>query len=146
MAWIPRIPRDTVKSPLSRPPTKILIPEFTDSELHDIRELLTKRFHKEVDIQLADCDLVLKPGTGETAACPTVLWYEENTNFVVFKVGMFRFRTRFFYTPHEQYSTDIEEYRELGECVTAILDARSDHERENLKNGSDKSGNSSRIM
>jgi hypothetical protein len=119
-----------------------VIPEFTDSELHYIRDLLTERYHKEVEIQLANCDLVLEPGTGETVPCPTVLWHEENTNFVVFKIGMFCFRTQFFYTPHEQYSTDIEKYSELGECVTAILDARSNHERENHHNNSDESGDS----
>ena len=50
---------------------------------------------------------------------------------------MFRFRTQFFYTPHEQYSTDIEEYSELGECVTAILNARANHERKKHQNDSD---------
>ncbi len=119
-----------------------MIPEFTDSELHYIRELLTKRFHKEVDIQLANCDLVLEPGMDVTVICPTILWHEEDTNFVVFKIGMFRFRTQFFYTPHEQYSTDIEEYSELGECVTAILNAQSNHKREKHLTNSEESGNS----
>jgi len=125
--------------------TKTLTPEFTDSELHYIRDLLRKHFHKEVEIQIADCDLVLEPGTGETVPCPAVLWHEENTNFVAFKVGMFRFRAQFFYTPHEQYATDNEEYTGLHECVTAVLDARSDHQREHHHNDSDESGKSGQL-
>jgi len=128
-----------------RSSTKILIAEFTDSELHHIRGLLTERFHKEVAIQLSDCDLVLDPETGETTPCPAVLWHEEDTNFVAFKVGMFRFRAQFFYTPHEQYSTDIEEYSELHECVTAVLNAHSNHKRDSHHNISDKSKNSRQI-
>ena len=107
-----------------------MIPEFTDSELHNIREMLVQRYQKEVEIQLADCELMLGKADTETVSCPTVFWYERGANFVVFKVGMFRFRSQFFYTPHEQYGTGIEEFNELDQCVAALLQTQSDHERE----------------
>lgn len=106
------------------------IPDFTDSELHGIREMLTQRYKKDVEIQLADCDLILDRNTGEPVPCPTVFWHERGANFVVFKTGFFRFRTQFFYTPNDQYGTGIEEYSELDECVAAVLQTQSDHERE----------------
>jgi len=107
------------------------IPEFTDAELHGIREMLTQRYKKDVEIQLADCDLSLDKNDPEkTTSCPTVFWHERGASFVVFKTGFFRFRSQFFYTPHEQYGTGIEEFSELDECVAAVLQTQSDHERE----------------
>jgi len=48
----------------------------------------------------------------------------------VVKTGATGFRTQFFYTPHEQFGTGIDEYRSLDECVAAALQTQSDHERE----------------
>jgi hypothetical protein len=104
--------------------------DFSDAELYNVREMLTQRYKKDVEIELADCELRLDRNSGETTKFPTIFWHERGTNFVVFKVGMFRYRTQFFYTPHEQYGTGIDEYRELEECVAAVLQTQSDHERE----------------
>ena len=107
-----------------------LTSDFTDSELHNVREMLTQRYKKDVEIKLADCELRLDKKPGETTSCPTIFWHERGTNFVVFKIGMFRYRTQFFYTPHDQYGTGIDEYNNLEECVAAVLQTQSDHERE----------------
>ena len=111
------------------------IPEFTDAELAAIREMLVQRYRKEVEVHLADSEVHLgaderdkhNPGT---LNCPTVYWHERGANFVVVKCGADRFRTQFFYTPHDQFGTGIEQYDNLDECVAAVLQTQSDHERE----------------
>lgn len=107
-----------------------LVSEFTDSELHNIREMLTQRYKTDVEIELADCELMLDKNSQQMSHCPTVFWHARGANFVVFKVGRFQYRTQFFYTPHEQYGTGIEQYHDLDECVAALLQTQADHERE----------------
>ena len=121
-----------------------LTSNFTDSELHNVREMLTQRYKKDVEIELADCELRLDRKSEETTSCPTIFWHERGTNFVVFKVGMFRYRTQFFYTPHDQYGTGIDEYNNLDECVAAVLQTQSDHEREQEGVDSGNTGNNLR--
>jgi hypothetical protein len=104
--------------------------EFTGPELHRIREMLTQSYGKDVEIQLADCDLLLDGEDAESTACPAVFWHKRGANFVVFKLSMSQFRTQFFYTPHEKFGTGIDEYNDLDECVVAVLQTQSDHERE----------------
>lgn len=114
--------------------------EFTDAEIATIREMLVQRYRTEVEIHLADSELLLdkrdgeKDGDGDddkpdTVNCPTVYWHERGANFVVFKCGESRYRTQFFYTPHEQFGTGIEEYDRIDECIAAALQTQSDHER-----------------
>lgn len=118
------------------------IPEFTTAELATIREMLMQRYRKEVEIHLADSEVCLQAGgrgagQGDPAApgcptvsCPTVYWHERGANFVVVKTGAAGFRAQFFYTPHEQFGTGIDEYRSLDQCVAAALQTQADHERE----------------
>ena len=107
-----------------------MIPDFTDAELQTIRDMLQQRYRKAVAIQLADCEILLNEGDAEPVTCPTVFWHERNANFVVLKTGMFRYRSRFFYTPHEQFGTGIGEFAQLEECVMTVLQVQSDHERQ----------------
>ena len=107
--------------------------EFTDNELATIREMLVQRYRHEVEIHLADSEVLLNreqsTGHDETVTCPTVYWHAREANFVIFKCGESRYRTQFFYTPHEQFGTSIEEYHNLDECIAAALQTQSDHER-----------------
>lgn len=108
-----------------------LTPEFTDAEIAGIREMLVQRYRKSVEIHLADSDLCVGgESERDSVSCPTVYWFERGANFVVFKIAAFRYRTQFFYTPHEQYGTSIDEYTDLDECVAAVLQTQSDHERD----------------
>ena len=118
-----------------------IIPDFTDEEIFGIRELLTLQYGKDVGIELAECELVLDNSSDGSVACPTVFWHEQGANFVVFKTGLCAFRSQFFYTPHEQYGSGMEEYDHLDKCVEAILLAQADHEREAVihETGSEKS-------
>ncbi len=120
-----------------------LVPDFTDSELHNIREMLMQRYKKDVTIELADCELVLDKNSAEVTRCPTVFWHARGANFVVFKVGIFHYRTQFFYTPHDQFGTGIDQYSDLAECVAAALQTQSDHERE--REGVDSGANGGTI-
>lgn len=123
---------DIVKSAFhNRPHAQMpLIPDFTDAELHHIREMLTRRYRKDIEIELATCELILDKNSNDLVAYPTVFWYQRGSNFVVYKTGMDTFRARFFYTPHEQYGTGKDEYNQLDECVAAVLQTQEDHERE----------------
>ena len=115
--------------------------EFSDAEIAAIREMLVQRYHKEVEIHLADSEVRLDQPADDspnTVSCPTVYWYERGANFVVFKCGVARYRTQFFYTPHEQFGTGIEEYENLDECVAAALQTQADHERARQGNGETK--------
>ncbi len=113
--------------------------EFTDTEIHIIREMLMQRYKQAVEIELADCELLLDehdderddaPDDAGATSCPTVYWHARDANFVVIKIDATRYRTQFFYTPHEQYGTGIDEYDNLDECVAAVLQTQADHERE----------------
>jgi len=106
------------------------IPEFTADELATIREMLVQRYRKEVEIHLADSEVCLDADAGDAVSCPTVYWHQRGANFVVVKTGAANFRTQFFYTPHEQFGTGIDEYHRLDECVAAALQTQADHERD----------------
>ena len=101
--------------------------EFTAAELAAIRAMLAERYRQEIEIHLADSEVQLD---GATTSCPTVYWHARDANFVVFKCGARRYRTQFFYTPHEQFATGITDYHALDECVAAVLQVQADHERD----------------
>ena len=104
------------------------IPDFNDSELWIVQTTLKERYNQNVDIQLADSELRLSPTTQELTWCPTLFWQKDSVNFVVFKVASGRYRCQFFYSGNEQYNTGIEEYDNLSDCVTTLLQVQADHE------------------
>lgn len=114
------------------------IPEFSDAELANIREMLFQRYRAEVEIHLADSEIRVEKNATQndeqnhdnTLTCPTVYWHARGANFVVFKIADDHYRTQFFYTPHDQFGTGIDDYNNLDECVAAVLQTQADHERE----------------
>lgn len=130
--------------------TDLITREFTADELAAIREMLHQRYREEIEIHLADSEIVLHnptqpdpdtdtdPETNtapdpKPVTCPTVYWHARDANFVIVKIAPLRYRTQFFYTPHEQFGTGIDEYHDLNECVAAVLQTQSDHERQRAK-------------
>ncbi|MBX2886132.1 MAG: hypothetical protein KTR32_39620 [Granulosicoccus sp.] len=103
-----------------------MIPGFTDAEISTIRQVLTQAGLTDVDLQLADSEVVLDNVSRQPVICPSVFWHEQGANFVVAKTGPEKFKSRFFYTPHDQYGTGVKEYSMLKECVEAVLQLRSD--------------------
>ncbi len=117
-----------------------MIPVYTEAEIATIRELLTQRYQKDVEIRLADSEVVLSSDQPEPEHCPTVFWHEQEANFVVVKTGLCSYRTQFFYTPHDQYGTGINEYNDLEQCVAAVLQTQADHERDRQRVSSGSTG------
>ncbi len=113
----------------------LLVSEFTDSELYNIRQILTQRYERDVGVELAACELIVDKNTRQATRYPAVFWYAQGTNFMVFKLGSAQYRGQFFYTPHEQYGTEIEQYANLDECVVELLQTQADHDRKQAGSG-----------
>jgi hypothetical protein len=113
---------------------------FTESEISKIRDLLALCYQKDIEIHLADSEVILSPDFEEPEQYPTVFWHAREANFMVIKTGMLTYRTQFFYTPHDQYGTGDDEYSDLEMCVAAVLQMQSDHERERQGISSENSG------
>ena len=137
-------PESIVKCVASNYTPTVVMQEFSDLELVCIRQVLAACYQRDIEIQLADCELSSGHQGDESVYYPTVFWYATKANFMVFKLGNDRFRAQFFYTPHEQYPIGSEqEFDDLDQCVKSVIQAQADHERENLKSDRVQSGNQS---
>jgi len=116
------------------------VPDFTDAERWLVESTLKERYGKPVEVQLADVELRLSPDDRELTVCPALFWTGDDVAFVVSKVGEGRFRTQFYYSVLEQFSTGHEEYDDLLQCVTTVLRVQADHalERAGAKSGKSK--------
>jgi hypothetical protein len=109
------------------------IPEFDDDERGAVESTLKERYGRIVPTQLADVELRLAPGDAGLTSCPTLYWEERGAAFVVAKLGGGRWRAMFFYPGEpmgEQYGAGRPEYGDLLDCVTAVLRAQADHEKD----------------
>jgi len=106
------------------------IPDFTESEQKRVSTLLFKRYGKLLSLQLADSELQLGANPGELTLCPTIYWNERGAHFVVCKVSASHYRCQFFYSDADQYGTGHDEYADLEDCVSTLLQVQSDHERQ----------------
>ena len=107
-----------------------MIPDFSEMESTTVRTLLQQRFNKVVEIHIADAELRLDKASDELTECPTLFFQERGCSFVIFKTGFNQFRCQFFYDPADQFGTGRTFYNDLTECVAALLQTQSDHERE----------------
>jgi len=110
--------------------TTAAIPDFNSAERWVIESALKERYGRIVQIELADSELKLDPGTPVLSVCPTVFWSERGCNFLVFKTARDRYRSLFYYSEEEQYGTGRNEYDELAECVSLLLKLQADHEKQ----------------
>lgn len=106
------------------------IPDFDDTELWVTRETLKERYGEDRGYELADCELQLNPSDPALTPCPTVLWSARDCNFVVFKVVDQEYGCQFFYDGQEQFGTGRNQYDNLAECLTTLLQVQADHEKE----------------
>jgi hypothetical protein len=104
------------------------IPDFTDTELWTVRQAVSERFRKEIEIQQADSELRLDPSDRELTLCPVLYWREGTAQFVIFKTGKQAYRPQFFYSVRDQYGTGRDEYTDIGDCVMTLLQVQADHE------------------
>lgn len=105
------------------------IPDFTETELWIVRTTVKERYGEEVELQLAEAELRLDPGSTTMTPCPTLYWAKRGAHFVISKIGESRFRCQFFYRVHHQYGTGRDVYTDLAECVTTLLQVQADDER-----------------
>lgn len=104
------------------------IPDISDNETWIIRTTLRERYNQEVELQLADSEIRLRPSDRELSSCPVWYWQWEGCHFVIFKTGDRNYRCQFFYKPYRQYGTGVYEYTDITECVVSLLQAQADHE------------------
>ena len=105
------------------------IADFSDAELWVIKSALRERYGQPIEPELAETDLRLDPHSTQLVPCPAVYWEERGASFIVCKTSDRRYRCQFFYSVREQYGTGIEEYNDIAECVTALLQVQADHAR-----------------
>ncbi len=103
------------------------IPDFNDTELWVIRQAVSERLRKEVGLQTADAELRLDPSGRELTLCPVVYWREGKAPFVNFKTGDKTYHNQLFYSVRDQYATGRNEYTDIGECLTTLLQVQADH-------------------
>lgn len=75
------------------------IPDITDNETWVLRTTLRERYEQEVDIQLADSEIRLRPSYRELSSCPVIYWQWEKCHFVIFKTDDKNYRCQFFMSP-----------------------------------------------
>ncbi len=104
------------------------IADITDNEQWTVRTTLQERYGREVEYQLADAEIRLRPSDRDLTQVPVIYWEVDGCHFVVFKSGDRRYRCQFYYRLYQQLGTGVAEYDDLTECVVSLLQAQADHE------------------
>ena len=102
---------------------------FSDQELHQIKQVLFAHYQSDIQIRLANSEVLIEDENQRNTQCPTVFWHVHDTNFMVIKVEEDTFRSQFFYTPLEQHDGGTNNYREVTESVKGIISAQEEHKR-----------------
>jgi len=103
------------------------VADITDSEQWIVRSTLRERYGREIEVQLADSEIRLRPSDRELTQVPVFYWEADGCNFVIFKTGDRRYRCLFYYRLYQQNGTGIPEYDDLTECVVSLLQVQADH-------------------
>ncbi len=104
------------------------IPEYTASEIQAVQDAIDRRYGRSMVIEVVETELRLHPDDREVTPCPALYWEGRAARFLVTKTGESRYRPLFFYRVRTVYTTDLLEYDNLQDGVTAILKAQADHE------------------
>ena len=117
--------------------------DIDDAERWVVESTLRERYGHRVATQLADTELHLQPDDETLTACPTLYWEERGAAFVIVKLADGRWRAMFFYPEdavEEQFGAGKPEYDDLLDCITSVLRAQADHEKQRLGATSGKTG------
>ena len=106
------------------------ISDFSDEQLNAVQSLINKRYDEEIELHLGDSEIQIDPEKKETTVCPIIFWTGRECNFVIMRTGADQYRAQYFYTPHEQVSTQQVFFTVIEDCVAAVLREQSDYERE----------------
>lgn len=104
------------------------IPDFNDMERLVVETTIKERFGYSVEVLSADAEIGMDSGDDELDEVPVLYWQERECQFVIFKVADNRYRNQFFYSAKDQFGTGREEYDDIGDCVSTLLQVQSDHE------------------
>lgn len=98
------------------------IPDFTEAEQRLVDVALRERYGQSVEFDLVETEIRLNPADRELTVCPAIYWEDaERCRFVVAKTGMDKFRSMFFWSVKDRFSTGKEEYDNLGDCLVTTL-------------------------
>ncbi len=104
------------------------VSDITENEMWVVKSTLQERYDFDVELQIADSEIRLRPSDRTLTECPVFYWEVDGCNFVIFKTGDRKYRCQFYYRLYQQMGTGIDEYDNLAECITSLLQVQSDHE------------------
>jgi len=100
----------------------IEIPYFTEVELKLVDVVLRERYGHSIEVEGVETEIRLMPADRELTLCPAIYWEDaERCRFVVSKTGVDKFRSMFFWSVKDRFSTGKEEYDNLGDCLVMTL-------------------------
>ena len=106
------------------------IADYNDEQVSAVQALINNRYGEETELHLGDSEVQIDPGKKEVFVCPVIYWNARECNFVIIKSGEDQYRARYFYTPHDQVSTQQTFFTVVEDCADAVLCEQSDDERE----------------
>jgi hypothetical protein len=104
--------------------------DFSEEQVGSVQSLINERYGEETELHLGDSEVQIDPENEERTVCPVIFWNARDCNFVIIKTGENQFRAQYFYTPHEQASTQQVFFTTVEDCASAVLREQSDYERE----------------
>jgi hypothetical protein len=97
------------------------IPGFTPADMNLLHVALIERFGQAVSVEEVETEIRLNPADRELTVCPALYWERDGCRFVVSKTGDNSFRSMFFWSVKDRFSTGKEEYDNLGDCLVTTL-------------------------
>ena len=91
-----------------------------------MREALRERFGHAVAMDEVETEIRIHPADRDLTLCPALYWEEAGCRFVLSKTGVNQFRSMFFWSVRDRFSTGQEEYDNLGDCVVTLLKMQED--------------------
>jgi len=117
------------------------IPAFTVADMNLVHVALRERFGHEIPVDDVETEIRLNPADRELTVCPALYWEEDGCRFVVSKTGGNTFRSMFFWSVKDRFSTGREEYDNLGDCLVMTLKMQEEAARlRNEERGVEGSG------
>ncbi len=102
--------------------------QWTDNERWVVEDTTRERFGKKIDIEDATTEMRLNRGSIDLTECPALIWEDENgTHFIIVKVDDSRYKAQFYYRGFQMYGTGVEEYDNIADCATNLLQIQADH-------------------
>ncbi len=107
-----------------------------------MHEALRERFGHAVEMAEVETEVRISPADRDLTVCPALYWEEDGCRFVLSKTGVNQFRSMFFWSVRDRFSTGQEEYDNLGDCVVMLLKMQeeADAARKAMPDGFDPRG------